>query len=280
LSMSQAARHRSTRPFSRADIMTSDTLKCELSELRPTAVDFTVVFSGKRNKRINGYYRPATREIIIHNRNFSDDNNLIFTTLHEYAHHIMATEKGAKGPRCHTNEFWSTFHDLLGLAEVKDLYKNPAKKKEFSEATKNLQNLITDSGRIMIEIGKALREAYAICESHGARFEDYVMRTLKQSMTWAKACMAAAGMDLPAELGAENLKSLTAIKDDDKRTAETEALTGDKSPQQVKAARVGDMGHEDPTIRLEKELARITRTIERLTCRKSEIENTLKRDEA
>ena len=257
--------------------MTPDEVKAALLSVRETKVDFTLVFSGKQSHRVNGLYKPQSREIVLHNRNFKTDNDLFFTALHEYAHHIHVTEEGgpssARG--AHAMKFWAIFHGLLSIAEAAGLYVNPARSGELAEATKKVESLIAESGRIMREIGKSLLEAAILCESQGARFDDYVMRTLKQTMPWARACMAAAGGAIPDDLGAENIKTIAAIKNEDAREAAIAALEGDLSPQQVRAARVGGAEPEDIAERLEKERDRITRTIERLAAKQAEIERRI-----
>ena len=51
---------------------------------------FTLVFSGKKSKKVDGLYKPAEREILIHNKNMSGDSDLIYTAIHEFAHHIVS----------------------------------------------------------------------------------------------------------------------------------------------------------------------------------------------
>ncbi len=253
--------------------MNQDRVKATLQELHPTAADFTVIFSGKKSKVVNGLYKPASREIIIHNRNFEDDNNLFFTALHEYAHHIDCTENTGKA-RGHSIRFWATFHNLLGLAESKKAYENPTKKPEFSEATKALTAKIEESGKIMREIGALLIEAKTLCEKNGARFDDYVMRTLRQPLPWAIAAMHAATYRLDPALGAENMKTVAAIRNDDERDIAAEELKTE-SPQQVKAARAAEKEPEDPLAKLERELKRIEKTILTLADRAAETEKKI-----
>ncbi|MBL8967689.1 MAG: hypothetical protein JNG85_11830 [Spirochaetaceae bacterium] len=256
--------------------MNQDQVKNALVSLRATKIDFTLIFSGKKSSRVNGLYKPATKEIVIHNRNFSSDNDLLFTALHEYAHHLNCTEYEGASPRAHTIKFWSILHGLLSCAEASGLYRNPAKEPEFDDTTEALQKLIADSGRIMREIGRLLVEAAALCEKQGARFDDYVMRVLKQTMPWARACMAAAGERIPEDLGAENIKTVAAIKNEDEREAAIDALRSDMSPQQVKVAMRASKEPGDVFERLEKERERITHTIESLAARAKEIEKQLK----
>jgi hypothetical protein len=257
--------------------MNQDRVKEVLQLIRPAKVDFSVIFSGKKNSRINGLYMPATHEIIIHNGNFTSDNDLLFTALHEYAHHIHGTDKGGvRGARAHNNKFWAIFHELLTIAEKTEAYKNPTRQPAFASTTKNLQDLIAESGRIMREMGLALIEANKLCKQKGARFDDYVMRVLKQTMPWARACMAAALMDLPKDLGAENIKVIASIKNSDERGAVISGMRGNLSPQQIAVARASAREPQDVVSRLKQESERITKTIEHLLSRRAEIDRDLK----
>lgn len=255
--------------------MNQDEVKAALIELHESKADFTLIFSGKSNARINGFYRVNSHEIVIHNRNFTSDEAMFMTAMHEYAHHIMTTERGATGSRSHTNAFWACVHELAGIAEAKGYYTNPAKSEAMAGVDAKLTDLIKESGEIIKQIGLALIEAQRICREGGGRFEDYVMRDLKQTMAWATMCMKTAGYDLPAELGAENLKTVAAIKSDDERAAVVASLEGELSPQQVKAARAAANKPEDVVERLEIERKRIAHTIANLSDRLEQVEAAL-----
>ena len=99
--------------------MNQDKVKEILLSLRDTSLEFSVTFTGKESKKVNGLYKPDTKEILIHNKNFKNDNQLVYTAIHEYAHHLECEKNGGKssGGRCHTNSFWACFHSLLEEAE-------------------------------------------------------------------------------------------------------------------------------------------------------------------
>ena len=257
--------------------MNQDEVKKSLIELHPTKVDFILLFSGKSNARVNGLYKPGSHEIVLYNRNFTSDNAMFYTAMHEYAHHIMTTEKGARGSRSHTNAFWAVLHELAGIAEAKNLYTSPAKIKEMHPVDASLTALLKQSGEIMKAIGKALIEAQAVCTRNGVRFEDYIQRDLKQTLPWAQACMKAAVYDLPTDIGTENIKAVAAIKNADERAAVVDALEGELSPQQVKAAKAHEKEPVDVIERLEKERSRIAHTVEVLLKRQREVECELKK---
>ena len=109
--------------------MNQDHVKQKLLAIQDAPLEFTLVFSGKKSTKVNGLYKPASREIILHNRNFKQDetgeNLLLYTAIHEYAHHLHACKRGGTlSPRAHNSEFWAIFHGLLEKAESKKIYKD------------------------------------------------------------------------------------------------------------------------------------------------------------
>ena len=65
--------------------MNQDQVKEKLLQIDGEVADFSVVFSGKTSKKVDGLYHPEKQEIVIHNKNFEDDNALIYTAVHEFA---------------------------------------------------------------------------------------------------------------------------------------------------------------------------------------------------
>ena len=149
--------------------MNQEQVKEKLLQLNRNAEDFSLLFSGKKSRKVNGLYKPESREIIIHNRNFNDDNPLIYTAIHEFAHHIHFT--GAAVPissRAHTKEFWGIFHSLLYKAEEKGVYINIFEKnKDFIELTGEIKNnYLSKNGELMKDLGRLLIKAIKLCEEH------------------------------------------------------------------------------------------------------------------
>ncbi|MDR0601298.1 MAG: hypothetical protein LBG42_02855, partial [Treponema sp.] len=73
--------------------MNQDQVKAKLLAIEDAPLEFSLVFSGKSSKKVNGLYKPESREIIIHNKNFTaeggqNENLLLYTAIHEYAHHL------------------------------------------------------------------------------------------------------------------------------------------------------------------------------------------------
>ena len=90
-----------------------------LMRFKRTKLDFTVIQSGKESRCVNGLYKPDTHEIILHNKNFKTDNEMIYTAVHEYAHHLLTEEALATmgdtalpNARVHTQAFWAKFNEL------------------------------------------------------------------------------------------------------------------------------------------------------------------------
>jgi hypothetical protein len=177
--------------------MNQNQVQEKLSKLYDCKEVFTVIFSGKKSGKANGIYKPLTREIVIHNRNFIDDEHgkqndmlLMFTAIHELTHHVLITEKGNKSPRTHSQEFWATFHNLLDIAEEKQIYKaqiDSDTKQLISEArdiSKQIAQLQRELGRILLAINDS-------CQENGLRYEDIVEREAQIDRQSAKIAVSA-----------------------------------------------------------------------------------------
>ncbi|HEY9054910.1 MAG TPA: hypothetical protein VIO60_08835 [Rectinemataceae bacterium] len=239
---------------------------------------FSLIFSGKSSDTVNGLYKPGSAEIIIHNRNFDSDDQLIYTALHEYAHHLLHCRRGGiSSGRPHTQEFWGIFHGLVQKAEATGLYKNVFEsEEEFAELTKTIrEHCIRANGEILIEFGRLLAQAAELCKKHKARFEDYVERVLGLPKSTASAAVKAQAMDLDPRLGWDGLKYIASIRDPEERGAAIIALAEGASPSSVKGRIKAAASPESPEARLLEEKARIERAMENLSRRLEEIERKL-----
>lgn len=258
--------------------MNQDQVKEQLLSVQDASLDFTVTFTGKQSKKVNGLYKPETREILLHNKNFADDNLLMYTAIHEYAHHLHACSKGGRlGARAHTAEFWSILHGLLDKAEQQGIYKNvfdaSPELQELTEAIR--KNYLYENGNLVKELGKQLLKAHDLCSQIGARFEDYIDRVLCLPRTAAKVAMKMYQYNLNPSLGADNMKIVAGIRNEEKRMAAESALLSGKSPDEVKNTLARKPLPDDPAERLEKERIRLERTIESLKKRLEEVEREL-----
>ena len=262
----------------RHETMNNDQIKTTLQTLRVTDQDFTVILSGKRSRKVHGLYKPDSREIIIHNKNFTNDNELLYTAIHEYAHHIhFTTSVTPPSARTHTTAFWNLFHTLLFEAEEKGIYRNPFEQiEELRDLTRRIrEKFLAPSGSLMKELGNLLIQAHGICEKHGTSFADYLDRVLSLPRASAQLIMKAHSLDIDPRVGFENMRSLAAIRDDaDRGRAQAELLDG-HTPDMVKAKYAERPAPRDPRQALEQERERIERMIERLRKRLKEIEKRI-----
>ena len=258
--------------------MNQNEIKEKLLSIEDAPLDFTVILSGKKSKRVNGLYKPDTREIILHNRNFTEDNLLVYTAIHEYAHHLHACKRGGHlSPKAHTAEFWAILNGLLEKAEAKEIYKDVfSGSSELEELTETIRKkYLSENGNLVKELGQLLLKAHDLCEAIGGRYEDYVDRVLRIPRQAANLAVRMHQYNLNPDTGADNMRFLAGISNEEKRQAAENALLSGKSPDTVKTALKADPEDEDPRHRLEKEKLRLERTIASLSKRLEEVEREL-----
>jgi hypothetical protein len=260
--------------------MNAAQIKEQLLAIEDTDEYFEVVLSGKTSKKVNGLYKPESREIVLHNRNFTSDNLLLYTAIHEYAHHIHFTSPDPpKSARSHTRRFWSILHELLNRAESLGIYRNIFEEDErFRRLTERIrEQFIGPHGALMKQLGQVLAEAQQLCDETGARFEDYVERVLQLERSETKHLLRVGRSELPEEIGYENMKFLSKVKEPEQRQEALEQLRSGDTPDMLKerfAAR-RSKEPEDPTEKLRREKERILNNIDRLNRRLEEIEQEL-----
>jgi hypothetical protein len=263
--------------------MNQDQVKDKLLSIEDSPLEFTLVFSGKKSKKVNGLYKPETREIIIHNRNFdtqdggTDENLLLYTAIHEYAHHLHACSRGGRlSVRAHTSEFWAVFHELLEKAEAKKIYRNVfSGSGELSELTETIrQKYLKENGSMVKELGELLLRAHELCAAAGGRWEDYIDRVLCIPRQAANLAVKMYQYNLNPETGPDNMRFLAGIKNEESRMAAETALLRGRSPDMVKTS-IRQKPEEDSRERLSKEKIRLEHTIASLTKRLEEVEHEL-----
>lgn len=262
--------------------MNQDQVKELLLQLEPEVEEFAVIFSGKTSKKVHGLYHPDTREIIIHNRNFNSDSALMYTAIHEFAHHIhFTTSDSPVTNRAHTTAFRSIFHQLLQKAEQMSIYENTLDKiDELRNLADSMRRqFIAANGELMKDFGHALMEAEKLCRKHNARFEDFVERVLQLPKSTATTLMKVKAMDLPADLGFENMKTLASVRNKQARGEAIQAFREGFSPDMVKQGirENTPTRQQDPQKRLESEKRRIEKSMDSLKTRLVEIEHELER---
>ncbi|MCR5762862.1 MAG: hypothetical protein K6G00_05705 [Treponema sp.] len=266
--------------------MENEKIKDMLLDIQESELEFSVVQSGKESKRVNGLYKPDTREIILHNKNFKTDNQLVYTAVHEYTHHLINEERiqenGGKEPphemRSHTKYFWAKFETLLEVAEKKGYYSiDIADSPELEALTKEIrEKYIEPNGHLMIEFGRALVKAQTLCEQSNIRYEDYIDRVLQLPRSTARSVQKVSALpDSDASMGFDNMKLVASVKKSDERAKVQDAIKSGKSPVGVVAMMKKKAKEVDPKTKLEKERERLTKTINELTHRLEFVEESL-----
>ena len=200
--------------------MNQDQVKALLQRLEPQAPDFELIFTGKSSRKVNGLYKPDSREILLHTRNFESDEELIYTAIHEFAHHVhFCSTARPTTIRSHTSVYWSLFHRLLAKAEELGLYRNVfAAEPEFQKLTEEIKTkYLANNGQLMKDFGQILLQAVQLCGKYHVRFEDYMDRVLCIPRTTAKTVMASFAQDVTADFGFDHLKMMTSVKDPEVR---------------------------------------------------------------
>jgi len=258
--------------------MNQDQIKSLLLSLEDTALEFSVTMTGKKSKKVNGLYKPDTREILLHNKNFDDENQLIYTAIHEYGHHLICEREGVlQSAKSHTTAFWACFHELLERAEKAGLYRIGVEKSdELSKLTEEIRKkYLAENGRLMNELGKLLMKAHALCNEVGVRYEDYIDRVLCLPRTAAKAAVKVSAMGVNPSLGYETMKIVASQPTPEKRAAAEQQFNAHRSPDTVKVNLARRVEDEDPKERLEKEKRRLEKTIAMLQSRLDHVAQSL-----
>lgn len=257
--------------------MNQDQIKEILLQIEESELEFSVTFTGKASKKVNGLYKSDTHEILLHNKNFSVDNELLYTAIHEYTHHRLCELDGTRSGRVHTQRFWSYFHRLLQKAEEKGLYRITLEESpELLELTDTIRTTImAEDGKLMKELGRLLSKARVLCKQAGVRYEDYIDRVLCLPRASAATIEKIHAFDVKPELGYEAMKVVANISNPDKRAAAEELFLHNNSPAFVRDSVKTKPQDEDPRRKLENEKRRIERTIISLQARLSELEDTL-----
>lgn len=259
--------------------MNQDQVKHALLKLDGKVENFTVIFSGKSSKKVDGLYYPDRREIIIHNKNFINDNAMIYTAIHEFAHHLHFTRSAIPvSSRAHSTEFWNIFHHLLFDAEKKGVYNNIFNKEpEFIRLTDQIKKkFLANNGDLMKEFGKLLIEAMKLCEEHHASFYDYVDRVLGLHRLEAKSIMNVFSTNVSSEIGFSNMKKVASIRDDAERKGAENAFLEGKSPDMVWAEFSPSRKRPDDMLDvLVAEKNRIEKTLDTLSAKLAKIERKI-----
>lgn len=259
--------------------MNQEQVKEKLIMLKDDIPDFAVIFSGKTSKKVNGTYHPAKHEIIIHNNNFKNENSLMYTAIHEFAHHVHhSTSPLPISSKSHTTKFWSIFHNLLFKAENLAIYENIFEKnEEFIKLTERIKiDYISKNGNLIREFGKVLIEAQKLCQDYNVSFTDYIDRVLRIPRDSAKSIIKSEMFNIIPEIGYDNMKSLVSINDPEKRQLAQDAFLQGKTVDMVKQEFKSKKVSEDEIEVLMNEKSSIENRIQNLKEKLKIIENKLR----
>ena len=258
--------------------MNQEQVKDKLLMINPEVSDFTVTFSGKMSKKVDGLYYPDRKEIIIHNKNFADDNQLMYTAIHEFAHHVHFMKSSAPvSSRSHTIAYYDIFHKLLYRAEELKIYRNIFESiEEFRTLTEKIKrDYLAKNGQLMKDFGSLLMQARELCRKYNVSFEDYVDRALSLHRNEAKTIMKTFVMDINPEIGYENMKTVAKIRDEDLRKGVEEAFFENKTVDMIRAEIRPEKEFESRLAFLEDEKRKIEDALNRLTERLVKIERDM-----
>lgn len=258
--------------------MNQDQIKEMLLKIEDTSLEFSVTLTGKKSKKVNGLYKPDTHEILLHNKNFETENQLVYTAIHEYAHHLQCERDGElRSKRSHTAAFWARFHTLLEKAETLGFYTiGIENESDLDKLTQEIrEKYLSENGRLMNELGKLLAKAQVLCKEANVRYEDYIDRVLCLPRTAAKTAIKISALELNPSIGYENMKIVARQTNPEIRAAAEQQFLARKSPDTVAAKIVKKDEDEDMKVRLEKEKKRIENTIRNLQARLDQVEQSL-----
>ncbi len=262
--------------------MNQDQVKQLLLKIKGGVEDFDLIFSGKKSRKVDGLYKPELRQIIIHNKNTDDENAIIYTAVHEFAHHVhFTTSPVPVSRRAHTREFWTILHNLLETAEEKGIYRNKFKTiEEFRQLTRELkENYLIRNGKLMRDFGELLMKAFKLCQKYDMSFDDYADRELGFGRNEAKKLIRIYNEGINPTVGYHNMETLLRIRDTGKRELAEKELMEGKSPDSVKSEflPVKPSLKEDPVEELKREKQRIERSIQSLRERLKKVEANLEK---
>ena len=215
-----------------------DRTKQILLQLQETDTDFSITFSGKRSSKVNGLYRWELHEVIIHNKNFKNDNQLIYTAIHEYSHHIMWCKYHDIGKvPGHTNEFWSIMYNLIDKAEAQGLYKkypSDLAKEEMQTLVGRTKKTHEQIASLYRELGKTIQDIRKKAVEYDVRLEDIITRECQINVQTARMAERAFVYSIDEPLSQDIQQLITRQKDNIKIHSIIEGTKQGKTIYQVK----------------------------------------------
>jgi hypothetical protein len=243
--------------------MTAEQVKEKLIEVYAGRETFSVSFR-RLSKTVWGKYLPYTRSIVVDHGKMSNDTMLMYTALHELAHHVCHHDKGQQGRQSHTKLFWGVFHDLLDRAEARGIYQR-SEDPEIGALVEGARGKDRETAALQRELGGILKDLWELCEKKGVRPEDVVERQVGLSRKTMGALLRAAeltGMAEAEQLGQDAQERLAKARTDG---GLRELLAGYLAGRSMAQLDRGKEGRDlDPLQRLEAEAAALDHKIQLL----------------
>lgn len=219
--------------------MNQDQVKELLLGLKSDVPDFSVTFTGKESKKVDGLYKPESREILLHNKNYSSDSRLIYTAIHEFAHHVhFSSLHRPNSTRAHTPLFYRILHELLQIAEKAGQYLPPDKATpELAKLAQTIrEDVLASHGNSMVKLGEYLKTAFELCKKENVNYEDFLDRVISLDRNTAKLALRLSHLSLNPTLGVDNMKMLSKIRTPKERQEAQEMLeSGGVSPDMIRS---------------------------------------------
>ena len=225
---------------------------------------FSVTF-GRLGKTVWGRYLPCTRSIVVDRSKMANDTMVMYTALHELAHHICYQDKGQEGKRAHTKLFWGVYHDLLDRAEEAGIYER-SRDGAVVSLVEQVKAKDRETAALQRELGSLVKELWGVCEEKGIRAEDVLERQAGLSRkTWKAMAGAAAlrGLEGIEQLGQDGQARAVVLRNNHKGLRElvTGYLEG-RSMAQLDRGK--ERRERDALEKLEAEEAELDRKIQQL----------------
>ena len=236
--------------------MNQDQLKESLDQLTDNR-DFTVIYTGRESLKIGGLYNLETGEILIHNRNFSTDNQIMLEAIHQLSHHLLFLAENQTTQR-HSARFYIIYQELIKKAVTLSLVEDDDSKFIQKAVQKGREHTI-----FLKEYGGILIELYDYCMKKHLSFGDMLHRKLNMTETEAKSLMSMYAVDIPEDLNGDFARKVSMIKKSKDRELAIESGV-------IKKA-VAPKEPEEEVVFLAKELERLNKKIQKEQERVEEI---------
>jgi hypothetical protein len=173
--------------------MTAQQVREQLLKVYEGKEAFSVSFQ-RLPKTLYGKYLPLTRSIVVDPGKMANEGMLMYTALHELAHHICDHDKGQEAKRPHTKLFWGIYHTLLDRAEEAGIYER-SRDEAVMTLVERARAKDREAAALQRELGGVLRELWETCEARGVRPEDAMERQAGFSRKTWQALLGAANLE-------------------------------------------------------------------------------------